>query len=335
MPDVRSVHRSTLSEVAARAGVSVTTASYILNGRAEQMRISEDTAARVIAAAQDLAYRPDRNARSLRMASTATLGVISSQVAAGQFANRMLRGASAAARARGLMLLIGETEGDPALEAQLVEEMIDRRVEGILYLTVTTSQVMPPAALRQHRSVLVNCLDPSGVLSGVLPAEYDGGRTAAEALLAAGLRDAVYLVGNDTDPFATAGPDRLRGITDALGGQGVSLAGNVLCDWTVEAAYDALSAFLAAGGAPGALICLNDRIAMGCYQALGERCLSVPEQVAVVSFDGSELARWLRPSLTSVAIPYYEMGMVAVESVLSAERGVRQVPMPLLRGESV
>ena len=116
-----TVRKSTLSDVARRAGVSATTASYILNGRSAQMRISSATQDRVLKAAADLHYRPNPSARSLRTSTTRTVGVISDLVAGGSFASQMLTGASAAARMLAHLIVIGESQGDPQLEALLVE----------------------------------------------------------------------------------------------------------------------------------------------------------------------------------------------------------------------
>jgi LacI family transcriptional regulator len=86
------------------------------------------------------------------------------------------------------------------------------------------------------------------------------------------------------------------------------------------------------------LICLNDRIAMGTYQALQAHRLEVPRDVSVVSFDGSELATWLRPEVTSVSLPYADLGAEAVRVLMDprwATGGVIRVPMPLSGGASV
>ncbi|MET0864855.1 MAG: substrate-binding domain-containing protein [Nakamurella sp.] len=82
---------------------------------------------------------------------------------------------------------------------------------------------------------------------------------------------------------------------------------------------------------------MNDRIAMGAYQACTELGLSVPQDISMVSFDDSDLARWLRPQLTSVAIPHFEMGRRAVELLLTPERPtiIERVPMPLRVRDSV
>ncbi len=328
----------TLSDVARRAGVSTTTASYILNGRSAQMRISADTEQRVREAVAELGYRPNQSARSLRTASTATIGVISDFVASGHFASQMLTGAGAAARRSGRLLVIGETEGDPDVEVRLIEEMLDRQVDGIIYVRLVTSEIAAPALLQQHRAVLLNCVDPRGGLPAVLPDEYEGGRTAAEAVLAAGIAGRVYVVGQDPTPEAIGGPLRLKGVRARMREAGRSLTGVVPCDWAVRAAYDAVDRWLGNGAHPAALICLNDRVAMGTYQALATHELDVPRDVSVVSFDGSELAGWLRPRLTSVALPYAALGARAVHMLLDpagpADSVVR-LRMPVSEGDSV
>jgi LacI family transcriptional regulator len=327
--------RPTLTDVAARAGVSVTTASYILNHRSKEMRISAHAVERVQAAAAELEYRPNRSARNLRSSSTATIGVITDHVAGGAYASRMLTGAASAARARQHLLVIGESEGDPGVEALLIEEMLDRQVDGIVYATLATSEVTVPRGLRTSRAVLLNCRDPEARLPGVVPDEVGGGRSAASRILEAGHRDGIYVLGEESEPGTVAGLWRLQGIRARLGEVGCFLDGVVPCDWSVLPAYDALSALLDRPVRPGALVCLNDRIAMGAYEALREHGLRVPEDVSVVSFDGSELAGWLRPALTSVEIPYARLGVRAVIALMSGAQGEQRVPMPLVAGASV
>jgi len=94
---------------------------------------------------------------------------------------------------------------------------------------------------------------------------------------------------------------------------------------------------LADGLEPRALICFNDRVALGTYQALREAGVAVPDDVSVISFDDSELAAWLRPQLTSIALPHYELGWRAVETLLgpSSEPVITRLPMPIRRRHSV
>jgi LacI family transcriptional regulator len=332
------VRKATLSDVARQAGVSATTASYIINGRSTQMRISPETERRVRQAVVDLGYRPNRSARSLRTATTGMIGVITDFVASGQFASQMLSGASAAARRADHLLVMGESEGDRRLESLLIEEMLDRQVDGIVYVTRTHQRVSVPPVLLRHRTVLLNCTDPTTDLPTVLPDEQGGGRAAVGGLLAAGVRGDIWVVGEDPTPNALAGPDRLAGMRERLAEDGRSLAGVIACPWSVGAAYDAVLAWLDAGGTAAGLVCLNDRVAMGTYQALADRGLRVAHDVAVVSFDGSELATWLRPPVDSVSLPFTALGERAVETLMDPRwrtLGTVRLPMTLVPGGTV
>jgi len=327
-----------LAEVAARAGVSVTTASYILNGRSAEMRIAADTQERVREAVAALGYRPNRTARSLRTRRTATFGLISDYLAFGNFSSEMLAGASAAARRADHLVLMGETEGDPDLENLLIEEMLDRQVDGLVFATLAATRIAINPRLTGVRAVLLNCVDLASDTPAVLPDDLGGGRTAAGLLLDAGIRDGIYVVGEDTNPVAVAGPLRLIGVEQRLREAGREIAGVVACNWDVRPAYDAVDAWLAGGARPSALICLNDRIAMGAYEALAEHRLRVPDDVSVVSFDGSELAGWLRPRLTSVALPFHDLGRRAIELLIDPDLAADpmvHLPMPVQPGGSV
>lgn len=328
----------TLTDVARSAGVSSTTASYILNGRSAEMRIAPETERRVREAASALDYRPNRNARNLRTSSTATIGVISDFVASGHFASELLAGAGRAARGGGHLLVIGETEGDSEVERQLIEEMIDRRVEGIIYVRLVTQEVSVPPLLVAQRPVLLNCVDPRTSLPAVLPDELQGGRTAAEVVVTAGVARRVVVVGEDRSPGALAGRQRLAGLQARLAEAGQAVAEVVPCDWRVHEAYEAVDRWLAGRGRATVFVCLNDRVAMGTYQALATHGLRVPDDVGVVSFDGSELASWLRPTLSSITIPYAALGARAVERLLSpgdTDDQVLRLPMELAAGDSV
>jgi LacI family transcriptional regulator len=327
--------RVTLLDVARRAGVSRTTASFVISGRTD-MRISADAEHRVLHAARELNYRPNLMARSLRTKLTRTIGLVSDTIATEAFAGELIRGSLSTALVHQHLLFVGETEGDDTVEAQLVQDMLDRGVDGFLYASMYTRLAQPPALLRGHPLVLLNCLDDNDATASVLPDEHGAGRTAAGTLLDAGHRDRVYLVGETPTEVFAAG-QRRAGIEEVLAAQGLALAGTVECLWWPESAYQEVRRFLAAGGRGSALICLNDRIALGAYQALAEAGLSVPGDVSVVSFDDSHLAAWLRPPLTSIAIPHFDLAKRAVELLLTEPDtgGVHRVPMPLRARASV
>jgi LacI family transcriptional regulator len=335
---VANQRKVTLSEVAARAGVSVTTASYIMNGRSAEMRIAAETQQRVKDAVAELGYRPNRMARSLRTRRTATFGLISDYLAFGNFSSQMLAGASAAAREVDHLVVMGETGGDPDLESLLIDEMLDRQVDGVVFATLAATRITVNPRLAGVRTVLLNCVDLASGTPAVLPDDLEGGRVAASVLLEAGFRDGIFVIGHDPNPEAVAGPLRLVGIEQRLNEAGVELSGVVPCNWDVRPAFEAVDSWLAGGVRPRALICLNDRIAMGVYQAMAAHGLRLPEDVSVVSFDGSEIASWLRPPLTSVALPFHDLGRRAVELLMDPELApdpLVHLPMPVQRGGSV
>lgn len=327
--------RVTLQHVAERAGVSKTTASFVLTGRRD-MRISADAEERVVRAARELDYRPNLMARSLRTNVSQTIGLVSDVIATEAFAGEMIRGALSTAILNQHLLFIGESEGDPQIETSLVQSMSDRGVGGFVYASMYTRRVEVPASMLAHPLVLLNCLPTDGDVACVVPDEIAAGRVAAQTLVDAGHRDGIVIVGEVIDDVL-AGRDRRQGIEEILTEASTSVADTIDCLWWPEAAYDAVSAFLRAGGEVSAFICLNDRVALGTYQALQQHGLVVPDDVSVISFDDSDLARWMRPALTSLALPHFELGRRAVELLLdgSAKGGVHRVPMPVRRRASV
>jgi LacI family transcriptional regulator len=325
-----------LKDVAERAGVSRTTASFVMAGR-QDMRISETSRRRVVRAAEELNYRPNLMARGLRTKVTNTVAFLSDTVATDPYAGQLVYGSLAAALEQKRLLFIGETEGDPKLEARLIQSFLDRQVDGFIYAAMYTRVVSIPQILRGHPVVLLNCASRSKAASAVVPDEINAGRTAARTLLEAGHTTGIYIVGEHA-PHVFAGRERLEGIEDTMRAARIPLAGTVSCPWWPEPAFEAVARLLRSRRRrPTAFICLNDRIALGAYQALQEAGLRIPDNVSVVSFDDSDLASWLRPQLTSIAIPHVELGRRAVERLLAEQptAGIERVSMPLRARSSV
>jgi LacI family transcriptional regulator len=343
--------RVTLADVARQAGVSRTTASLVLSGRGRELRISQSVEERVLQAAEALQYRPDIVSLGLRTGTTRTIGFVSDTVATSRLAGDMIKGALEAARERGVMLFIGETEGEPDLERGLLHAMQDRRVDGIILAAMFTRAIRVPKALPAGPAVLLNALATRPCpLPQVLPDEVEAGRAAARVLLDAGHRDGIHLIGagpgvREVPPETLAGVERLTGIHETLDRAGVKVAGGHVCpDWQPEYGYEATREVLRRER-PRALICLNDRLAMGAYQALDGARLKVPGDVSVVSFDDHPIATWIRPKLTTVALPHYELGRKAVDVLFDeidrhregadCESRTHRVAMPVRARDSV
>ncbi|MET9230190.1 LacI family DNA-binding transcriptional regulator [Lentzea sp. NPDC003310] len=316
----------TLADVAAASGVSVTTASLVLTGRARELRISEAAEQRVRSTARELGYRRGAGARD---GLSRTIGFVldaESSVQAGD----VVRGAVEAAHRCGFLLFVGESGGDPVVERSLVEAMRDRRADGVVLATAGVRTAVPPAGLRP--TVLLNAT--AAGLPSVVPDEVRGGRAAARLLVEAGHVRGVHLVGTGS---AHGGAARLAGLRDVLG---ADVRVHHCPEWTPEAGYDVTGELLRRHR-PGALVCLDDRLAFGAYRALAEAGLSVPGDVSVVGFGDHAVASWMLPRLTTVAVPRRELGERAVEVLVGIVEGrgvrspVQRVPMPVRVGASV
>jgi LacI family transcriptional regulator len=334
-------NRATLADVARRAGLSKTAASMVLNGR-EGTRLSADAHQRVFAAAEELGYRPNVAARSLRTRKTATIAFVSDIVATTRFAGGLISGALDAARERDHVLLIAETQGDAAFEQYAIDAMLDRQVDGVIYAAMATRRLTVPPAILAGPVVLLNATSPEE-LPCVLPDDERAGRTVATALLDSGHRDRIAVIGRnrlkERDPeVSLAAGARLRGIQDVLSEAGTTLCHDAFCrEWLPEYGFSAMRALLRKPDRPTAVICMNDRLAFGAYQALADAGLTVPDDMSVVSFDDDPLAAWLRPGLSTAALPHEQMGRRAVELLLDGHgaAGPSLVPMPVRRRRSI
>lgn len=281
-------------------------------------------------AARELGYRPSLMARGLRTKLSQTIGLISDVVATEPYAGELIRGSMYTAVHHKQLMLIGESGGDSKVEDQLIHDMLDRGVDGFIYAAMWTRAIVPSRTLRSHPLVLLNCVAKTRGIPSVVPDEHGAGVTSAKALLEAGHSGAIYVVGECPEHVLGA-QERIKGIKATLSAAGLQLGGQVECLWWPEDSYAAVSAFLGAGGRPTALICLNDRVAFGAYQAMSDAGLRIPDDVSVVSFDDSDLASWLRPQLTSIAIPHFDLGRRAVELLMEgpAATRVERLAMPI------
>jgi LacI family transcriptional regulator len=331
--------RVTLRDVAERAGVSPTTASFVLSGRRD-MRISTTTEERVIQAARMLDYRRRLVPDTVLPAGAPTIGLISDVVATESFAGEMLRGSIAAATERGHVVLVADSEGVDDLEMSVIDALLSRGVEKFVYATMGTIVYTVPDVLREQRLVLLNNVDPTLAVTAVIPDDNSGGHAAATVLLEAGHTAGIWLVGA-VRPYAVAARRRLAGIKAALRAAGLRLGGHVPCGWWPHDSRAALTRLLQAGWwereRPTALIAMNDRTAMGVYQALNAAGLRIPEDLSVVAFDNSDISRWLHPALSSVDLPYFDLGRRAIELLLAngTPARVQRLPMTLRSRDSI
>ncbi len=340
--------RTTARDVAALAGVSQTAVSLVVNGN-DVGNIAAATRERILRAADELGYRPDRIARSMRGKATATLGVITDQIATSPFAGAIIRGAMDRAWQDQHMLMVIDTgigDAEPPdrgeREAAAVAELIDRRVDGILYATMGLRRVTPLVGLRDTPSVFVNCLADGAETLTIVPDDEAGGAAAVRALLSAGHRDIALFLGPEDHPATAA---RLLGARAELAAAGLQVPDDRLYFVGSDIDEGIAIADRVIGGPrpPTGVMCFNDRVALGVILAAGRLGVRVPEDLSVVGYDDQEhLAAVIRPALTTVALPHYEMGRLAAEELIAALIGdrplqpeVHRLRCPLVERDSV
>ncbi|RNB52196.1 LacI family DNA-binding transcriptional regulator [Agromyces tardus] len=308
-----------IRDVAARAGVSQTTVSHVLN-ETPHTRVSEETAARVRAAAEELGYRPNRLARGLRTHASDMIGLLTEEIATTPHAGRIILGAQEEASRRNLTLAIinSELNPDPEVDSTQIQAFLDRQADGIIYATVYHDVISPPENLRVRPAVLIGARDEAGLIPAVLPDERGGAASVVDMLVARGHRRIAFAASADDVP-ATRG--RLRGYVDAMTRAGLSTDGLIASGGSdARGGYTATLELL--DREPTAVFCYNDRMAMGAYRAAADRGLRIPTDLSVVGFDDqAPLPESLFPALTTVALPHYEMGAWAVAALAESIQG--------------
>ncbi|MDJ0319005.1 LacI family DNA-binding transcriptional regulator [Pseudarthrobacter sp. PS3-L1] len=338
----------TMSDVAKHAGVSRTAVSFVLSNR-ENASISEETRTRINESAQALSYRPNAGARALASQRSDWYGLVTEIVTA-PFAVDIIKGAQDQAWLDRRFLLIAPSDQADAvgpnrgLEDAATEKLLEQRVEGLLYAATYHRGVHVPKSAHEVPTVLINCFDADGSLPSIVPDERSGGRVAINRLLQAG-HSRIGVINLDPDIPAAVG--RLEGAQEALAAAGLKLdpelvvSGHATADGGYEAACHILDRYQEELR-PTALFCLNDRMAMGAYDAIKERGLTIPGDIAVIGFDNQELiAAYLRPKLTTVALPFEKMGALGVQTLAALTAGQpiiadqQLVDCPLLERSSV
>ena len=319
--------RATLADVARAAGVSSTAASLVLSGRARELRISRDVEQRVLLAAGEIGYRRNAVSVGLRTGRTGTLGFVSDTVATSQLAGNMIKGALERARERDHMLLIGESGGDADDERRLLGSMGDRQVDGLVIASMSTRERDDPTGDLHVPAVLLNAVTPGGrAWPSVLPDEVGAGRAAAQLLLDAGHRDGVCLVGVGTTeaevaPGALAGVERLRGITETLAAAGQRLrAGSA---WTSGSPPTASPrpAGCCRSPPPPRWSASTTTWPWAPTRRWPRPACGCPRTSRWSGFDDVPLAGWLRPGLTTVALPHHALGRAAVDLLCDLVEG--------------
>lgn len=310
-----------MMDVAARAGVSQATVSLVLNG-SPGARFSEATRRKVHEAAEALGYRLASRSPVPVPAETKVIAFVADEVTTDPWMALAFEGAREKALEHAISVTLAVSPGGAAQDDELFAQYLQQPLVGFIYGTILTRQVEPPPVLFQAPAVLLNCYDARRKLPSVLPGDLEGGRTATARLIRAGRRRIGFINGQDG---VDASRDRLRGYRQALSSHDLSFDPTLVYPgtWEPSSGYEGTLALMALADPPDAIFCANDLMAMGCFEALRALGRRIPGDVAVIGFDNREIAQFLRPALTTLVLPQYDMGFLAVEQLLDLAGGLR------------
>jgi LacI family transcriptional regulator len=319
--------------VADLAGVSTAVVSYVVN--AGPRPVSNTTRERVLAAIEALDYHPNAVARALRLQRTKTVGLLVPDIGVpfyGEFARAILDTASET----GYSVLILDAHHEPALELQPVQAQVASQVDGVLAIGEVSETDLTVFQTAGTPFVTLGRPDDDPTMPTVAIDEYRAARAGVDHLMDHGHRGIALLGGPEAETVATR---RRQAWLDATGfGPRQAALHSVAAAFSRRGGYEGCRALLSRGARFDALFVASDIQAMGALRALAEAGLRTPQDLAVVSFDGTEESAYSHPPLTVIRQPIALMATLAFDLLLrkeSREAGIhRIVPHELVLRES-
>ena len=305
----------TLRDVAARAGVHPATASRALNPET-RLLVREDTARRVLEAAESLGYHPNPVARSLRTRRSNTVGVLIPDLTNPLFPP-IVRALEDRLAAAGYVALIGNTDGDGERERLVFRQMRARHVDGMVLATAHLSDPLLTEAARAGLPVvLMNRMAQDHSLDSVSVDNERGMRMAVAHLAGEGHTRIAHIAGPQE---VSTGLSRYRGFMSAMEAHGLQADPDLIVTakaFSIEEGLRCTRALLERRTGCTAVAAGNDMLAVGYFAALEEAGLNCPADVSVVGFNDMPFIDRLRPPLTTIRFPHYQLGTEAAQLLL-------------------
>jgi LacI family transcriptional regulator len=338
----------TIRDVARVAGVSVATASRALGNYG---RVSDDTRTRVLAATEQIGYRPNSLARSMITRRTNSIGVVCADISSPFFAG-VVRGITDEAKRAGYDILLVNTDEDVDTERESVELLMDKRVDGLIVSAADVCEVEHLAAAQERGTPVVLIDRISSMLRADAVTVDDVGATehAVTHLLGLGHRRIAILaelrIEREADWSALLGPelDRDRGELNASAARllgylrahrtaGVEVDPSLVCrtgTYDVDAAARTATELLSRSDRPSALVTTDNVMTVGGFRAVRELDLDLPGDLSFVGFDNLDWTTLVRPALTLVEQPMHEIGEQAARRLVERIGGDDQEPRRIL-----
>lgn len=310
----------TQKDVAERAGVSTTTVSHVVN---ETRFVSRDLRERVSQAMEELDYRPNVIARSLRRQRTHNIAVVVPDIAYPFFAE-VARGIEHEAFRLGYRAILCASQGDVEKESPCLDLVRTKQVDGLILVAVGKDNEYVNALIDRGTPIVICDRELPGIEVDTVTADNEEcGVQATTHLIALG-HPRIACIAGPVD--LSVSDERLRGYRRALESAGVPLHEELLRhgDFRHRGGFDVMNELLDLDAPPTAVFAGNDLMAMGAICAASKRRLRIPEDVAIVGCDDIALAAFTNPSLTTVRLPKHQIGSAAVNMLVSRIAGERQ-----------
>ncbi|WP_041607596.1 LacI family DNA-binding transcriptional regulator [Halobacteroides halobius] len=303
---------TTIKDIAQKADLAVSTVSYALN---DSSKISDKTKKKVIELAKELNYQPNGTARNLKKQKTETIGLFLNDLG-GPYYSELIKGVQEVTSSNEYDLVACDAAG--GVDSTAYTFLKEKRVDGAIILAPSISdELIIQVAKNQLPTVVLDRELESEHICNVLIDNIKGAYKAVSHLTKLGIEKIAYLSGA-TDSYDNK--NRFKGYKKALLDKGISYQPDWFIEgcFTEESGYKAIKELLVnkkSANLPEAIFAANDEMAIGAIQALQEGNIKVPDDIAVVGFDDINLASYIRPSLTTISHPKYQLGKLATQMV--------------------
>ncbi|MBR3114912.1 MAG: LacI family DNA-binding transcriptional regulator [Bacteroidaceae bacterium] len=307
--------KTTLNEVSEYTQLSKTTISRVLNGKSREFRINRHTQERVIAAAQELNYKPQLVAQLLHKKPMRTIGIVMPNLSNPFFAS-LASAISVEAKKHELFVMLFDTQEDPVQEESALNKMLEYRVDGIVIVPCGRDARKLEKINRTIPVVQVDRYFEESDLSYVSTNNFRGAYEAMSLLLNSGHRNVICIQG---PTFSVTNRERIRGCRKAIEDYGEQCSLLVLGnDFSIQNGYIEGQLALSRRPRPTAIFAMSNTIMLGTMRAIKEHHLVIPDDISLLSFDDNIYIDYLNPPVTRVAQPVSSMGIAAIKMLVNS-----------------
>ncbi|PLT33081.1 LacI family DNA-binding transcriptional regulator [Bacillus sp. V5-8f] len=300
-----------ITDVANLAKVSPATVSRVLGN---EVNVADETKRKVLDAIDQLNYRPNILARQLRRMETKTIMVIIPDIT-NPFFSKILKGIENVARKKGYKVLLGNTDNQPNREKDYLELLPQKQIDGTILLTARVEHEFIKEWSEQYPVVLACEYLEGSFIPTVSIDNVSASRKATDHLITLGHRR-IGLITGPMDNILSR--DRLKGYYQALAHNDIPMEPSLIQegDFSSKSGFNMMLKFMALEKPPSAVFAASDDMAVGAIKAIKQNGWSIPDDVAIVGFDGVSLGEIVEPALTTIVQPMYQIGYKAMELLL-------------------